>query len=213
MPRTAELFIAVNSKDRVSGTENKVHRDPSPPDPKCDDGGIDLGRNPNTLYPSQLKYLYFLVHVNTGYTTDTTIPATDVGGLYLCQAIVPEGVYSHGDAAVSLTQTMGVVKVYPVNKTMTDGTHLAANIVNEVNQTTDDIEIVRTRRTLRIPTANLSTIRRRRDRPKRHTQRHRRLDKGPASLTQRRSPISRTILLRCRRTGSLNCRTRVFCRR
>ena len=142
MPRTAELFIAVNSKDRVSGTENKYTV--TLPRLIRNVTMVELisAEIPNTLYPSQQKYLYFLLHVNTGYTTDTTIPATDVGGLYLCQAIVPEGVYSHGDAAVSLTQTMGVVKVYSVNKTMMDGTHLAANIVNEVNQTTDDIEIV-----------------------------------------------------------------------
>lgn len=142
--RSAEIFIAVNSKDRVSGTENKYTV--TLPRLIRNVTMVELisAEIPNTLYPSQQKYLYFIVHVNENYT-DTTIPTTDFGGLYYCQAVIPEGVYSHGDAAVSLTQTLGVVKVYPNNATIKlMNSDVLPDPATEplVNQETDDIQIV-----------------------------------------------------------------------
>ena len=65
--------------------------------------------------------------------------------MYMCKASIPEGIYTHGDAAVSLTSTMGVVRVYTPLQVMNRSQDLPysaiTNSVLVVDQDTKDINI------------------------------------------------------------------------
>jgi hypothetical protein len=115
MGRLQEVFISINSKDRLPGpwTENKYRVQL----PRLLQNVIKIellsAEIPNTLYESKGKTLFFSVHVNPMYPNPNgLIPENDLGGMYVCVAKIPEGIYTHDEAAVELTASMGVVRVY-----------------------------------------------------------------------------------------------------
>ena len=99
-PNYQHIYVSVNSKDRVfGGTENRY----TVKLPRLIRNVVSVellsAEIPNTNYPRDPKYLYYSV--------------TQTDGTYtLLRSMVPAGIYTHDDAAVSMTGTIKGIKTY-----------------------------------------------------------------------------------------------------
>ena len=141
-PRSQEVFISVNSVDRLPGGSANKYTVQLPRQLR-NVVMIELisAEIPNTLYTDLAKTLYFTVHVNRNYANPGNLLAVEeIGGLFVCSTTVPEGIYTHNDAATQLNSNIGIVKVYTVTDTIdVSNTNPAAGTEPIVDQTTMDI--------------------------------------------------------------------------